>query len=196
MIDVDVRVVAATHRDLGAMVERGEFREDLYYRLAEIVVTIPPLRERREDIPALAESFLRSWADETRVRSITNAALARLVARDYPGNVRELRNVLRRSAALAEGPSIDAPVLTQLDAIAGGRAPLEVAAQGRATGTVELCDHLGIREARQHWAERLERGYLERMRERFGDDLDAIADHMGLLRKSVLRLLRHHGLDT
>ena len=192
-IDVDVRVVAATHRDLGAMVERGEFREDLYYRLAEIVVMIPPLRERRSDVPMLAEAFLSSWRDETGVRSIEEAALSRLTARDYPGNVRELRNVLRRAVALSEGPSIDVAVLAKLDSLAPRPSVSGGAARG-ASGTVELSDHLGIREARQHWVQTLERDYLEKMRERFGDDVDAMADHMGLLRKSVLRLLRQHGL--
>jgi DNA-binding NtrC family response regulator len=195
-IDVDVRVVAATHRDLLAMVRRGEFREDLYYRLAEIVVAIPPLRERREDVPLLARALLAKWEDETPARDFERAALDALMARDWPGNVRELRNVVRRAAALCEGTMIERAVLDQLERVAEQRAAAsEAATISPRRGSVELFDHLGIREARQHWMQTLERDYLERMRERFGDDVDAIAGHMGLLRKSVLRLLREHGLD-
>jgi DNA-binding NtrC family response regulator len=188
VVDVDVRIVAATHRDLGAMVARGEFREDLYYRLAEIVVAIPPLRERREDIADLARALLREWDESS--PPLDDVALASLSARDWPGNVRELRNVVRRAAALAGGSRIDRSVLERLDQVARAReAPIEPK-----RGTVELCAHLGIREARQHWIETLERDYLASMKERFGDDVDAIADHMGILRKSVFRLLRIHGL--
>ena len=197
-LDVDVRIVAATHRDLGQMVDRGEFRDDLYYRLAEIVVGLPPLRERRADVAALAQHMLEDWREATTVTSIDPAALAQLAARDWPGNVRELRNTIRRAAALAEGDTIDARVLELLERVTPARRGSSpsggVEAPARRTGTVELLDDLGIREARQHWMTALERDYLERMRERYGDDVDAIAAHMGLLRKSVLRLLRQHGL--
>jgi transcriptional regulator with GAF, ATPase, and Fis domain len=94
---VDVRVIAATHRDLGEMVRAGRFREDLYYRLAVLVLPVPALRERREDIPALVAHFLAKHGGA----SIARSALARLVAAPWQGNVRELENVLRRAAALA-----------------------------------------------------------------------------------------------
>jgi DNA-binding NtrC family response regulator len=103
-VKVNVRVVAATHVDLETAVARGQFRQDLYYRLAAAVVETPPLRARPSDLPALAEHFLEA---ETPGHRLTAAALARLAEHSWPGNVRELRNVLKRASAL-HGPVIDA----------------------------------------------------------------------------------------
>ena len=100
---VDVRVIAATNRDLRKMVQEGRFREDLYYRLRVVEITIPPLRERREDIPALAHHFLDD-ANKRMARQIkgfTNAAMDRLVGHEWSGNVRELENEIERIVALA-----------------------------------------------------------------------------------------------
>ncbi len=100
----DVRIIAATNRDLKEMVDRGTFREDLYYRLNVINVRLPALRERRSDIPALAQHFLGRYAAENakNVERIEDAALRRLVSYDWPGNVRELENVVERAVVLAE----------------------------------------------------------------------------------------------
>ena len=108
-IDVDVRVVAATHRDLEAMVAAGTFRGDLWYRLNSVTLKIPPLRERTDDIRPLAELFLREATKHARsnVKSIEPQALAALESYDWPGNVRELRNVIERAVVLAEGKSIE-----------------------------------------------------------------------------------------
>src|SRR5207248_8516162 len=97
---VDVRVIAATHRDLAAMVREGRFREDLYHRLAVLQVRMPPLRERPEDIAELVEGFL---SRVERPGAIGPQTLARLVSHDWPGNVRELRNVVERAVSLAAG---------------------------------------------------------------------------------------------
>ena len=103
-IAVDVRVVCATHQDLGALIKDARFREDLYYRLAEIVVNIPPLRERRGDAVLLAHAFLRRGADEQRTSlRFTEDALAAIEAHAWPGNVRQLLNVVKRAAIMAEG---------------------------------------------------------------------------------------------
>ncbi len=123
-IEVDVRVIAATHRDLEAMVEAGRFRQDLLYRLNTMTLTVPPLRERVDEIRPLAERFL----DEARrqagsdVRTIDPAALAALEAYAWPGNVRELRNVIDRAVVLAEGKAITLADLT--DRIRAGSRPL------------------------------------------------------------------------
>ncbi len=107
--EVDVRVIAATNRDLEADVASGAFRADLYYRLNVIEVRIPPLRHRREDIPLLADNFLRRFtAEQRRVASLTAAAMKKLETFDFPGNVRELENMIERAVALTTGPSIDA----------------------------------------------------------------------------------------
>lgn len=104
-IPVDVRVVGATHCDLAAMMRTGEFREDLYYRLAEITVSIPPLRERGGDAALLAHAFLRrtAQAERRQVKGFTAAALEAIQAYEWPGNVRELENVIRRAVILASG---------------------------------------------------------------------------------------------
>src|ERR1035441_4767735 len=96
---IDIRLVAATNQDLRAALEQGTFREDLYYRLNVVPLNIPPLRERKVDIPSLANHFVHKLAPETgcRVEAITDAAMDKLVAYHWPGNVRELENVIERS---------------------------------------------------------------------------------------------------
>jgi DNA-binding NtrC family response regulator len=113
---IDVRVIAATNADLRRALEEGNFREDLYYRLNVFPITIPPLRERREDIPLLAESFLRKFAAETgsRVEAISPEAMRKLVEYHWPGNVRELENVIERSLLYADG-SVLLPEHIRLD---------------------------------------------------------------------------------
>src|SRR5262249_3886083 len=107
-ISVDVRIVAATNRDLDAAVKEGRFREDLYHRLNVIPITLPPLRERREDILDLAGYFLGRLARETKkpFTSIAPEAQQRLLAYAWPGNVRELANVVERAVVLGRGPAI------------------------------------------------------------------------------------------
>jgi DNA-binding NtrC family response regulator len=107
-VRVDVRVVAATHRDLETMMRDGRFREDLYYRLAVVPLAVPPLRERREDLKELVSHLLVTVAVDLKLppRSVTDDAMARLAAYDFPGNVRELRNLLERATILCQGPTI------------------------------------------------------------------------------------------
>ncbi len=106
---VDVRILAATNRNLERLVRDGAFREDLYYRLAVVPVPVPPLRARREDIPLLAEHFLALVARDLKIppRALSPSALATLAAYDFPGNVRELRNLIERATILARGPRIE-----------------------------------------------------------------------------------------
>lgn len=107
--DVDVRIVAATHKDLKAAIKEGRFREDLYYRLSVIPIVIPPLRERRDDIPLLAEHFLKKYAatNNARVKGFSRRAVAKLMALKWEGNVRELENVVERAVVLSTNPLID-----------------------------------------------------------------------------------------
>jgi DNA-binding NtrC family response regulator len=111
---VDVRVIAATNRDIKRLVEDGRFLEDLFYRLNVIPLVLPPLRERREDIPVLVEHFLRKHAHRSgrKIEEIREEALARLNAYDWPGNVRELENTIERAVVLSGGPVIDARDIT------------------------------------------------------------------------------------
>jgi two-component system NtrC family response regulator len=102
-LKVDVRVIAATHRDLPAMTHAGEFREDLLFRLDVVRIALPPLRDRREDIPLLVDHFLRRFADEGKARGVSREAMDLLMKHDYPGNVRELENLVHRAVVLARG---------------------------------------------------------------------------------------------
>ena len=107
---IDVRVIAATNQDLRAALEQGTFREDLYYRLNVVPINIPPLRERKQDIPFLAAHFVKKLAPDSggRVESITDAAVEKLLSYHWPGNVRELENVIERSLVMCAGTQLDA----------------------------------------------------------------------------------------
>ena len=140
-IRVDVRIISASNRDLYAAVRRGEFREDLFYRLNVFPITLPPLRERREDIPLLANHFVRRYAMKMgkRIGGISAEAMTILVRRDYPGNVRELENIIERAVVLADpGDEIKAESL-QAEALApvawSGAEP--VSTSGTPSGTLK-----------------------------------------------------------
>jgi two-component system, NtrC family, response regulator AtoC len=118
-VTVEVRIVAATNQDLARLVEAGSFRQDLYYRLNVIPLAIPPLRERRDDVSLIAESFVRHYNRELgkAVKGITEGALERLRGHDWPGNVRELRNVIERAMILGEGDRIDEAALPRFPSV-------------------------------------------------------------------------------
>ncbi len=125
-IHVDVRLIAATHRDLPAMIRNNQFREDLFYRLNVFPIEIPPLRERREDIPLLVHYLVSrlSRRMDKRIRSISKRAMDTLVNADWPGNVRELQNFIERCVILTQGDELHVP-RTELK-----RSPLRTAATG------------------------------------------------------------------
>jgi len=110
LINVDVRIIAATNRDLDSLIQKGRFREDLYYRLNVVLIALPPLRERKDDIPVLANYFLRRFAVETKksFTQLTQETLEKLIAYDWPGNVRELANVIESTVVLGQGPMLTA----------------------------------------------------------------------------------------
>jgi DNA-binding NtrC family response regulator len=118
---VDLRVIAATNRDLRAMTAEGRFQEDLYYRLSVIPIALPPLRDRPEDIPLLVEHFLRKHAQRLgrRIEGIEPGVMHRLVSYRWPGNVRELENTIERAVVLASGPVVDAAALAILEPVPG-----------------------------------------------------------------------------
>ena len=132
---VDVRIVSATHRDLGRLVEQGHFRQDLYYRINVIEVRVPPLRERREDIPLLAARYLDRIAPDWGIDrpTLSPGALEALASYDYPGNVRELENMLERAVALCEGGVIEAADLRLTDRAVGPASGAPTAATPVAT---------------------------------------------------------------
>ncbi|MGH0031117.1 MAG: sigma-54 interaction domain-containing protein [Myxococcota bacterium] len=185
-IDVDVRVVAATHRNLPEEVEKGDFREDLYYRLKVVELALPPLRERSEDVPALAQRFLeqvneRLGRDKQR---ISEQALARLVQHGWPGNVRELRNVVEQASVLASGDEIEEGDLN-LD----GR---EVA---RAAAPTDL-ESLPFSEAKKRTVESFERSFLLRALRAHDGNISRTAESIGMVRQSLQQKIRELGLRS
>jgi len=172
-IPVDVRVVAATNRDLAMEVQRGRFREDLYYRLAVVSLTVPPLRERLDDIPLLAVHLLRDMGCDP-ASCLTVESLAALQSYDWPGNVRELRNSLERAAMLME------PVAPRLDSVAGGAAAIDLDEP--------------FRVGKQRAIEAFERAYVTAMLEACDGNISECARRAGLDRMSIHRVLQRLGL--
>ncbi len=147
----DIRVIAATNRDLERAVREGRFREDLFYRLNVVTITLPPLRDRREDIPALAAHFVAKYAAETKraVRGITKDAMARLAGHAWPGNVRELANVIERAVVLCGGDHIGPEdlALGGFAAPAGAGLPASAVAVGEFHGRVQAYKQALVRAA-------------------------------------------------
>src|SRR5204862_4199142 len=135
---VDVRFITATNKNLSAMVADGQFREDLYYRLNVIPIQLPPLRERKEDIPLLARHFLASCVKKTskQIKAIDDAAIEKLLSHSWPGNVRELQNTIERAIALARGDRITPAEITLPTSgnVSGAFRPLHTPAMPTASG--------------------------------------------------------------
>jgi transcriptional regulator with GAF, ATPase, and Fis domain len=180
-VRVDVRIVAATHQDLEAMVDERRFREDLYYRLRELEITLPPLRRRREDIPMLASTFLREAATELgfdRVPEISPTALHALLARSWRGNIRELRHVVKAAALRAGGATLLPEHLDKVVATERDRGPGDV-------------------DSAATWKERLEaqeKSALQKTLEESGGNLTKAARLFGVPRTTYRERLVKFGL--
>ena len=179
---VDVRIIAATNRDLEADVREGRFRSDLFYRLRVVPLVIPPLRERPEDIPALAKLFIDRFNSEfgRRVEAISPEALERLRSYAWPGNVRELRNVIERGVLLADGPVLGVELLPPELRDARAAEPISTAALGREG--IDL--------------EELERTLLVSALKRTGGNQSAAGELLGLSRHQVRNRLKKYGLSA
>jgi len=184
VVKVDVRVVSATSRDLTNEIAEGRFREDLYYRLNVVPVVIPPIAERREDIPALVEHFIAHYAAERRVPTPEVAADAMVVLQsyDWPGNVRQLRNVVERTIILAPGDRIGRIDVDLLPAEVLGE-------QGEIGGTGAIMG-APLREAR----ETFEREYLRVQIRRFSGNISRTASFIGMERSALHRKLKLLGI--
>ncbi len=179
-VPVDVRVLAATNRNLRQAVADGSFREDLFYRLSVIELRLPPLRERREDIPLLAMCFLDRYAARynSPARALSPAALSDLAARDWPGNVRELQHAVERAVVL-----VDRPVLEP------GDFPLPVSAGGPPTDAA-------VGDTLQEALDAATRAHALRILDATGWRKQQAADHLGIDRATLYRLIRKFSLDT
>ena len=194
---IDVRVMAATNRHLEAEVSAGRFRPDLYFRLAVVTLRLPPLRERREDIPGLVASYL-DWFGATlaaRPRTMTPAALDALVAYDWPGNVRELINIVERTTLLTPTREIDVDDLppgivrgTPVIAPAGTRA---AAALGAVSGDLH---GLPLAEARDRVLDAFHRDYLDTLLGEHRGRVGESARAAGINERTLYHLMRRYGL--
>ncbi len=176
-IDIDVRFIVATHRDLEAMVAEGRFRHDLYHRLNVVRIDVPPLRARREDIPLLAQAFVAEMAERfgRPVQGFSPAAMQALLDYHWPGNVRELRNLVERCVALAEGPVLELP------GPLGGGAPAAAADDGA-----------GAIDADQPDLRTLERRYILRTLARFDGNREKTAAALGINKSTLWRRLQQY----
>jgi len=181
-VDVDIRVIAATHRDLRALVKAGQFREDLYYRLAVVATHVPPLRERKQDIPALATWFAEKMGRGSFAQS--PALLDQLQGHDWPGNVRELRNVVERALSL-------------------GDAALEALGESMPrAGESELGKQdpqmleLPFKEAKAQLVEAFERDYLTALLARHHGNISRAAAEAGIDRNYIHRLVKKYNLEV
>jgi two-component system, NtrC family, response regulator len=173
-IPVDVRVICATHRDLKDLIRTGGFREDLYYRISEIVIHIPALRERTGDRLLLARSFLEKFATQNgrRFRGFTKSACERIEAYDWPGNVREIENRIKRSVVMADGNTITAQ---------------DLGLQDEAGDTLSL----SLREAR----EEAERNVIKRALDINNYNMSHTAEALGISRPSLYNLMKKLGME-
>jgi DNA-binding NtrC family response regulator len=179
---VDVRVITATNRDLDQLVARGNFRQDLYYRINVFPMHLPPLRERPEDIPLLVHHFLHKYRTRLgkAIDAVSPRALARFRAYDFPGNVRELENKVHQAMVVAGGPAIDeADVALPASRVTSG--PIDVSRP--------------FREVKQEAIDAFERAYLTELLRTHRGNLAQAARAAGMDRKNLWTLVERHGLD-
>ncbi len=180
-IQVDIRVITATNKNLEKEIEQGKFREDLYYRLNVIPIYVPPLRDRKKDIPKLVDHFLSTFAmlNDGKKKRITDEAIKRLIKHSWPGNVRELKNIVERMV-----------IMTQGDTIKEEDVPLFMS--GVATDMDDLLEISSLKEARTEF----ERRFIERKLAQCGYNISKTADLIGLERSNLHRKIKGLGIDA
>lgn len=186
-IPVDVRIVAATNTPAADLLTAAGFREDLYYRLHVVPVTVPPLRERKDDIPLLADHFVRKLRRRTRsaVTAVNGGAMKRLMDYDWPGNVRQLENIIERALVLAEGEVLkegDLPLLLNVNGPDAGSSLAMGGANGEGIDLDRAVDDMEEKVIRQVLA-------------RTGGNRTAAAKHLGITKSKLLYKIRKHGID-
>jgi DNA-binding NtrC family response regulator len=192
-IKVDVRLLAATNQDLEAAVRAGRFREDLYYRLRVVELLIPPLHERREDIPLLVEHFLTEAAQRFRRdgRRLTPQALQACLTHQWRGNVRELRSAVEQAVLLAPGPEI-----TEAD-LFGQAAPSSTSnPMAAVAGPAEAGAPVSFREAKDRLVEAFEREFLQQALRRHGGNITKAAEEVGMYRQNFQQKMRELGIKN
>lgn len=197
---VDVRFIAATHRDLLTMVNEGEFREDLYFRLSVLPIVVPPLRARRDDIPELVDHFWRERGGDSR---LSPEMLRELVARHWRGNVRELRNFVERARALGANEALALGRSAEERAAGAPSSPMSVAlpvvheplsSEDSLEEVREMLFARTFKEFREAWIDRGEREYVQALLDRNERNVAAAAKEAGVDRTYLYRLIRKHDL--
>jgi transcriptional regulator with GAF, ATPase, and Fis domain len=179
---VDVRVITATNRDLDQLVARGNFRQDLYYRINVFPMHLPPLRERPEDIPLLVHHFVHKYRARLgkAIDAVSPRALARFRGYDFPGNIRELENKVHQAMVVAAGPTID-------------ESDVALPASRPTTGPIDVSRP--FREIKQEAIDAFERAYLTELLRTHRGNLAQAARAAGMDRKNLWTLVERHGLD-
>jgi transcriptional regulator with GAF, ATPase, and Fis domain len=188
-IRVDVRLIAATNQDLEAAVRAGRFREDLYYRLRVVALTVPPLVERREDVPLLVDRFLKDAAARfgREVKPLTGDALRACMTHEWKGNVRELKAAIDQALLLAAGPEI-----TAADLLGHPDGVPAVAPAGPAADA----DPRSFREAKDRVVEAFERQFIVDALRRHGGNITKAADDVGMYRQNFQQKMRELGITS
>jgi two-component system response regulator AtoC len=186
-VKVDLRIVAATNRDPAQAVTEGALRQDLFFRLNVVRIDVPPLRERKDDIPVLARHFLHKYSGELGrpVPRLTEAALQSLLAYPWPGNIRELENLMERTSVLCRGTTVDAQFLpADLTASAGDRASVPAAGEGIDQESLLLEEQLST----------LEKRLLRAALQRSGDNKSAASRLLGVSERTLWYKIKKYGL--
>ncbi len=188
---VDVRVIAATNRNLEEEVRAGRFRQDLFYRLSVVRILLPPLRERSEDIPLLVDHFLKGHSFNRnpdggqRIQGIDGEALDMLTRYQWPGNVREMLNAIERAVSFCDGPTIGVPDLPE---------------QIRSTHTGSITNVQGIdttfKEAKEKWVSSFERDYILSLLKKNGGNISHAAKEADIDRKYFRKLMRKYDINA
>jgi two-component system, NtrC family, response regulator AtoC len=183
-LQVDIRLIAATNRDLAAEVRAGRFRDDLYYRLNVVPIALPALRERPDDIPLLVRHFISRFNErlDRAVEGVTPHAMAALLAWRWPGNIRELENLIERAVLLAEGTTVTASDLSGLDGAAV------------AEDTNADVEEMGLKDYVRAYTARLERARIQRVLEAEGGNVTRAARRLEISRKSLQMKMKEYGL--
>jgi DNA-binding NtrC family response regulator len=186
--EVDLRLICASNQELERLVEEGRFREDLYYRINTFTIAIPPLKERRDDIPLLANHFLRHYGEQNQclLAGIAPEAMERLVAHEWKGNVRELEHVIERALVLASGEQIQVEDL-----------PLSIQAiSAEKSSAPRVYMDLPFKDAKAQLVEEFERRYIVEVLGKYQGNISRAAVHCGIDRRSLHRLLAKYKIDA
>lgn len=187
-INVDVRILSATNKDLREAVERGTFRKDLFYRLNVITIHLPPLRDRREDIPLLVDHFIHQCASETgkRVSKVESEVYSILQSYEWPGNVRELKNVIERAITLMDGEVLTPAYLPEY--------VLQERMKKELVSSTPILNKFSYKEAKERWLATFEKEYLTRLLGEAKGNISLAARKAGLNRRTIYRLMRRYNL--